>query len=321
MHRHIAPILYDFIYGRMKTMQQLIDLQLTMLVLMLAGVVLKKINIMGETGQANLTSLVICLVLPANIVKSFMMEFNRAILVSFAMVLIISIAVQILCAILGRVLYNRFSPELKKCLRYGTICSNAGFLGNPIAEGVFGSIGLSYASIFLIPQRIVMWSAGVSLFTESPDKKSLVKKVATHPCIVACYIGLFLMVTQLQLPGFLVASITSLSNCCTALSMMVIGMILADVKPQEMLDRKVLYFSLFRLVLIPLMIYIPFQFTDIESLAINVSVLLTAMPAGATTSILAAKYNGDAIFATKMVVFSTLASLISTPVWSFLLAG
>jgi len=103
--------------------------------------------------------------------------------------------------------------------------------------------------------------------------------------------------------------------------MMVIGMILADVKPQEMLDGKVLYFTMFRLVLIPLMIYIPFQFTNIEPLAINVSVLLTAMPAGATTSILAAKYNGDAIFATKMVVFSTLASLVSTPVWSFLLAG
>ena len=37
------------------------------------------------------------------------------------------------------------------------------------------------------------------------------------------------------------------------------------------------------------------------------------------TSILASKYDGDAEFATSLVVFSTLASLISTPIWSYIL--
>lgn len=302
-------------------MQQLADLQLMMLLLISSGVILKKFNIIGENGQNNITDLVINLVLPCNIIRSFMIEFNKSILLSFAAVLAISVSVQALCTLLGRILYNssRISPGQKKCLQYGTICSNAGFLGNPIAEGVFGSIGLSYASIFLIPQRIVMWSAGVSYFTESPDRKTLFKKVATHPCIVACYIGFFLMVTQLPLPHSITSALTSLSNCCTALSMMVIGMILADVDPKSMLDGKILYFTLFRLFLIPLMIYIPFRLLEIAPLALGVSVLLTAMPAGATTSILAAKYDGDAIFATKCVIFSTLASLISTPVWSFVL--
>jgi predicted permease len=300
-------------------MHQLLDLQLTMLVLMLAGLVLKKSKIIGDIGQKNITDLVIYLVLPCNIIKSFMIEFNKSILVSFATVLVISIVVQMLCTLLGRVLYNRFDLAQKKCLQYGTICSNAGFLGNPIAQGVFGSIGLSYASIFLIPQRIVMWSAGVSYFTESPNKKTLFKKVATHPCIVACYIGLFLMFTQLTLPGFLNSSIDNISNSCTALSMMVIGMILADVHIKNMFDLKVLYFTIIRLVIIPILVYIPGKLIGVESLALSVSVLLTAMPAGATTSILAAKYDGDSIFATKCVVFSTLASLISTPIWSFIL--
>lgn len=286
---------------------------------MLAGLVLKKSKIIGDMGQKNITDLVIYLVLPCNIIKSFMIEFNKSILVSFATVLVISIVVQILCTLLGRILYNKFDPAQKKCLQYGTICSNAGFLGNPIAQGVFGSIGLSYASIFLIPQRIVMWSTGVSYFTESPNKKTLFKKVATHPCIVACYIGLFLMLTQLKLPGFLNSSIDTISNSCTALSMMVIGMILADVNIKDMFDLKILYFTIIRLVLIPVLIYVPGKLIGVESLALGVSVLLTAMPAGATTSILAAKYDGDSIFATKCVVFSTLASLVSTPIWSFIL--
>lgn len=56
-----------------------------------------------------------------------------------------------------------------------------------------------------------------------------------------------------------------------------------------------------------------------DPLVTGVSVLLAAMPAGATTSILASKYDSDPEFATKLVVFSTLISMITTPVWSVLL--
>ena len=31
--------------------------------------------------------------------------------------------------------------------QYATVCSNAGFLGNPVAEGLYGSLGLLYACL------------------------------------------------------------------------------------------------------------------------------------------------------------------------------
>lgn len=43
------------------------------------------------------------------------------------------------------------------------------------------------------------------------------------------------------------------------------------------------------------------------------------MPAGATTSILAEKYDMEPEFATKMVIFSTLLSLPSICLWSMVL--
>ncbi len=304
-----------------KRMQQLVNLQLTMFVMIAAGMILKKIGIIGPEGQKNITDLVIYLVLPCNIVKSFMVEFTYDIFYTFAGVLIISILIQAACSVLGRVLYQRMETPQKKVLQYATICSNAGFLGNPIAEGVFGTVGLTLTSIYLIPQRIVMWSAGISVFTEAPDKKTLVKKVVTHPCIIACFLGILLMLTQFQLPGFLNTSIQTISNCNTALSMMVIGMILAEVDLKHLVDKKVLYYTVIRLLLIPLLVYVPCKLLGLDSLVTGVCVLLAAMPAGATTSILASKYNGDAAFATKCVIFSTFASLLSTPVWSLLLIG
>jgi malate permease and related proteins len=300
-------------------MHRLIDLQLTMFLMMAVGLVLKKIGIVGKEGQKNITDLVIYLILPCNIVKSFMVEFSYNILYTFAGVLVISILIQFFCILLGNILYNKAELPKKKCLQYATICSNAGFLGNPVAEGVFGTMGLTLASIYLIPQRIVMWSAGISVFTETPSKKALVKKVITHPCIIACIIGIILMFTQLSLPDFLNSSIQSLSNCNTALSMMVIGMILADIDIRNMAEGKVVFYTVIRLVMIPLLVYIPCRLFQLDSLITGVCVLLAAMPAGATTSILASKYNGDAAFATKCVIFSTLVSLISTPIWSFLL--
>ena len=105
-----------------------------------------------------------------------MIKFSSKIAQDFAVILVISILIQVFCVILGGVLYNKCSVKRKKCLRYATICSNAGFLGNPIAQGVFGMMGLTLASIYLIPQRIMMWSEGVSVFTEAPTKKKCSRK-------------------------------------------------------------------------------------------------------------------------------------------------
>lgn len=299
--------------------KELIDLQLMMFIMMLIGLVLKKLDIISESGKESLTNLVIYVLLPCNIIKSFMITFNKSILISFATMLIISILIQVICFIFGKILYGKHKPEQRKVLQYATVCSNAGFLGNPIAENVFGMMGLAYASIFLIPQRIVMWSAGVATFTESPDKKTLIKKVLTHPCIIAVFIGLLFMFTQANLPGFIDTSIKSLSGCTTALSMIVIGTILADVDFKTMINKTIIYFTILRLVILPLLVWGACIIFRIDQLVTGVAVLLTAMPAGTTTGILAAKYDGDYIFATKCIIFSTLASIVSTPVWSLIL--
>lgn len=200
-------------------------------------------------------------------------------------------------------------------LQYGTICSNAGFLGNPLTEGIYGSMGLLYASIYLIAQRIIMWSAGVSFFTESPDKKTLVKKVVTHPCIVACMIGIIVMGLQITLPDFLFDTINNIGKCTTAITMILIGAILSEADLKTMVTKTTAAFSLLRLIIIPLMVFAGCLLTRMPMLVTGVSVVLAAMPAGTTTAILAVKYNGDEELATKCVVLTTLLSMIMVPIW------
>lgn len=298
---------------------ELISLQLRMFLVMLVGLFFRKKNIISQEGKKNLTDLVIYLILPCNIVKSFMITFDRNTLRNFGLILVISVIIQVFCAILARVLYRRVKQEHKPILMYATVASNSGFLGNPVAEGVFGSMGLALASVYLIPQRIVMWSAGVSYFTGGSNRKEIVKRVITHPCIIAVFVGMGMMLSQISLPPFLEAALKDIGNCNTAMSMLVIGTILADVKPREMLDYSIFLFSGLRLILIPLAVYGGCLLFQIDPLVTGVSVLLAAMPAASTTAILAAKYNGDAVYAGKCVVLSTVLSLAATPIWSMIL--
>lgn len=298
-------------------------MQVTMLLLILLGVLVRKTGIVGEAGQKNINDLVIYLVLPCNIVKSFLIECADDLFMQFGQVLVVSIGIQAVSVLLGKILYAKKEAGFRMSLQYSVICSNAGFLGNPVAETVFGPVGLAMASVFLIPMRIMMWSAGIAIFTGSNDWKKTLKKVATHPCILACFLGLVLMITGWRLPGVLSKTVTTVGNCNTALSMMVIGMILAqaDGKKADFFNGEILRYCLLRLVLMPLGVYAVCLLCGLPTLVTGVCVILTAMPAGATTSILASKYGCDDIFATKLVVISTMLSMFTIPLWNLVLTA
>lgn len=257
--------------------------------------------------------------LPCNIIHSFRIDFDWKVLKSVLAVMAVAVMIQVLCMVLSRMLYNKEEPGRKKVFQYATLVSNAGFMGNPIAEGVFGAQGLMYASIYLIPQRIVMWSAGIACFTESSSVKEVVKKVATHPCIVSVYIGMVLMIGQVPLPEFLGMTIKAVGACTTPLSMLLIGTIFADLKLAGMVSIPVLRYTLIRLAVIPGISWLGCRLCGVDPLVTGVSVLLAAMPAGSTTAILANKYQGDVEFATKCVVFTTLMTLVTVPLWCLVL--
>jgi len=283
------------------------------------GFLIKKIHIIGPQGQKNINDLVIYLILPCNILHAFTQSAADEDFSNYLAILFISIGIQIFCVIYGKVMFRKESEDRRKCLQYGTICSNAGFLGNPIAEGVYGMEGLILASVYLIPQRIMMWSSGLAVFSGSSDKMKTVKKVVTHPCILACVLGILLMITGLPIPPGLDGAVTAVGNCNTAMSMMVIGMILADINFKDFWDWTVVKYTIHRLVIIPAVVYIVCSFLPLSKNVLGLCVLLAAMPAGATTSILAEKYQVDSPFATKMVIFSTLVSLPTICLWSIFL--
>lgn len=300
-------------------MEKILTLQATIFLLVAVGFGVKRLGLIGPQGQKNMNDLVIYIILPCNILHAFMNSPVEGRLVYYLEVLAVSLGIQAFCVVYGRLVFRKEPEGRNKCLRYGTICSNAGFLGNPIAEGIYGAEGLVLASIYLIPQRIMMWTSGLAVFTGSTNRKATIQKVLTHPCIVMSELGILLMLTGWKLPEGITGAVDAIGSCNTAMSMMVVGMILADIDLKEFWDVTVAKFTFHRLIVIPAVVYLVCRCLPLDRNAFGICVLLAAMPAGATTSILAEKYGVDPPFATKMVIFSTLLSLPTICMWSMIL--
>ena len=301
-------------------MLTVLSLQVTLFSLVGLGFLVKRIGLVGEQGQKNLTDLVIYVVLPSNILVAFQNGTDGESLMPYLVILLIATGIQLISLVYGKIFYRRQPEGRRKCLQYATLCNNAGFIGNPIAEGIYGAEGLALASVYLIPTRIMMWSSGLAMFSGVNDRKAAIKRVILHPCIISCALGIILMVTGFKLPSIVFTPIQTVAKCNTALSMMVIGMILERIDLKHFWDKTVLVYSLHRLLIMPLLFWCICRLLPISETVFGVSVILTAMPAGATTSILAEKYGMESEFATKLVITSTLLSLPTVFLWNMILA-
>lgn len=298
----------------------LFQLQGTLFAMMLIGAYCMKKGIIDENGKRCLTDLCVNIIIPCNIFKSCLIEFNMGIFRACSLLLLSAVLMQCICLLLNKVVFNRYPQQQKKVLQYSTIVPMSGFLGNPIAEGIYDELGVLYTSIFLIPMRIVMWSVGTTYFIADAavDKKKVLKNVLTHPCLVAIYLGLFFMITQLPLPDVVTNTVRYIGNCNSAMTMFIVGTILTDVKPSELLKRDTFGFSAFRLVILPAIALGIGLVLGLDNTSLGISVLMTGMPAGATTAIFAARYHSDAPFAARCVVMTTLLSMISLPLWCYM---
>ena len=304
----------------MSTLQDVLRLQIILFLLMLAGLFLTRRGIITPAGRKCLTDLLIDLIPPCNIICSFRIELDGSILRATALVLLIAFGIQLACWALGKLLYRFAAAPRRKVLQYATMCSNAGFMGNPIIEGIYGAQGLLYASVYLIPLRFFMWSAGLSCFTHTTAKETI-RKLALHPCIIAVWIGFALMLTQAPLPGAIDRTLSYLSACTLPVSILIIGSILAGVKPGRVFHPLTLYFCAVRLIGIPLLTLLVCRLVQVDALVTGVCVVLAGMPAGSTTAILAEKYGGDAEYASACVLVSTLLSLLTIPLLCWLMAA
>ena len=123
---------------------EMLSLQETLFLLILLGVLVKKLRIIRENGRKTLSNLLIYAILPCNIVASFMggIILPDGFVHNCILAACISIGIQALSIYGSKLLFRRYPANQKSVLSYGMICSNSSFVGLPIAHLMFGDLGV-----------------------------------------------------------------------------------------------------------------------------------------------------------------------------------
>lgn len=290
----------------------MVNAQLILLIYLGAGIYCRKKEIIDQKTKQKLVDLILKITLPCMIFNSFNKPLTPDILRKTALVFIVAFCIALLSYISGKLLYNHYPPERKSILQYCTLVNNSGFLGMPMVSAVYGAEGLLFASIFIIPNRIMMWTAGLSLFTES-DFKTKCKNILLNPCIITVFLGLARRIFNLPFPEFLDKAVANIGAVTSPLSMMVIGTMLVGISWKSLFEPSIFYLTAVRLIILPVIALVLMNLLHFDPLLTGVSLILTGMPAGSTSALLAAKYGADEDYASRCIITTTLISLITIP--------
>lgn len=302
----------------MEQFYTMVSVQATLFIYIAVGYLLSKFGKISKPLRGALSNLTLEILLPCMVFDSLNRALTAEDLVNGAVILAMAFFFSLVAWITGWVCWRKYPSDKRAVLRFGTLIANSSFAGLPVIQGAYGADGMFLASFFIIANRILMWTAGISLFS-SEEKTNIVKKTLLNPNIVAVFLGLSWSLLSLPLPDVFAETIASVGNCTSPISLIVVGAVLADVDWHTVFDRDVILASGVRLILLPFIALAVMYLLNFDSLSTAVAVVLTGMPIGSTTVILAEKYNSDSLFASKFMFVSTLLSLLTMPVLTLFL--
>lgn len=291
----------------------MLNAQMILLFYLAVGMYCVKVGLIDRDSKEKLVDIILRITLPCMIFNSFNNPLTPEVMKQTALILVVAVSISILSFLLGKVIYNKYPQKKKSILQYCTLVNNSGFLGMPMVSAVYGSEGLFAASIFIIPNRIFMWTAGLAMFTTA-DFRTKCKNILLNPCIVTVFLGIARRITGFPVPEFLDTAIANTDAVTTPLSMMVIGTMLIGVPWKKLLEPSIFRLAFVRLIALPLVALYILNLIDAQPLLAGVSLILTGMPAGSTSALLAAKYGADEDYASRCIVTTTIMSLATIPV-------
>ena len=291
--------------------------------LVLIGYIFGRVAKPTEQARGLLSTLVLNISVPASILAATSEADFDAIKGDLLMLVALAVGITLVTLLLTFPLSRLLEPRdgLRRAVTQATLYfNNYGFLGWPVCYMLLGERALLYAVLFSLPLNLLYYGiTPVLLSRAKPGTRLFDKHMLINLPVYATIVALGLLIGKVQLPEFMTSLLEMLGATQTPLAMMVIGMILATVRLSDLMSGVKIYgFSVIRLALLPLLAFFVLKALGFSGLLLSVPVLITAMPAGAMSVVLVQRGGMDAVYASRLVVVSTLISVVSIPLMALL---
>ncbi len=288
--------------------------------LIFAGFIAVKTGAIKPEGRKVLSDLLVYLIMPCMILNSYFMELDAQMLSNLLLSFGLSTGLLLLAVLLSVLVTMHRKDDNKKIICFACTFSNAGYMGIPLIQALYGTEGTFYASAFLTMFNIVLWTIGCIMVNDKVRVKDILKSIASTPVLYAVVLGLVIYLCQIPVPNFIVQPVASIGNMNTPISMLIIGMIIAGSNMKAIVVNKDIWFTiLMRMILIPAISVALFYLLGLSGMTVKVVLIQAACPTAAITSVFAIRYGHSEEIAAGAVVLTTLCSIVTLPLLAMLL--
>ncbi len=293
-----------------------------MFLLLATGIILYKIKMITEEGNRQLTNVVLYVVTPLLILNTYSMEYDAAVTKNMLLGFLLSGASIVFAILVSNILRIKGKKESLPTERFTVIFTNCGFMGIPLAEAVFGSIGVVYCTTYLTMFNLFVWTYGLVLMRgKATGKQTLLARIKPFltPTMLCIVLGLFVYFLRIPLPGQLKSAVAYIASMNTPLAMIVSGVYIAKSDIFAALRHgRVYVVSAVKCILVPLVVVallapLPFD----EKLKTTV-LILAACPSAANGMLFANRFGGDEKMASNVFTLTTLVSVVCIPLFVIL---
>ena len=214
-----------------------------------------------------------------------------------------------------------FLRDVKKSRTFASVAGlqNYGYIPLPICLALFDRDVVGVLLAFNMGVDIAMWTLGVALMPGG-DTKSDWKKILLSPPIVSVAAGIALnaMGAGHWVPQAVDGAWHMLGLCAVPVGLLVTGAVLADHMRPGMLRSGWNTIGLalaLRLGLLPVLILAAALWLPLDPALRTVLVVQSAMPSAVFPVVLAKMHGGDMPTALRIVLGTSLASLVTIPFW------
>ena len=297
------------------------DSIIILFLLMGIGFAASKAKFLDRNGSKALSSFLVNIALPCLVVISMQipvnadtMEKTQTTLMLALVFFAISIAIAVIVPMFIPAKYSE-----RGVFSFMLVFSNLGFMGIPVTQAIFGTDAVFYTTLFMLPFNLLVFTIGILMLR--PDMRmNFNPKLFVNPGIIASIIGMLFFFTGFTIPSPVYDVMDYLGSTTTPLAMVVTGALLAMMPLSNLFsDYRIYILSAFRLLIIPVIVYLVISPYATDPVIFAIPVLLAAMPAAANSVILAEEYNADSSLASKGVFITTLLSIVTIPLLAVIL--
>ena len=248
---------------------------------------------------------------PAMILDTFTHIDTEALLHTGLPVALATLGVTVVLFFASLWMFRRQPARRKPLLCIMTGIGNTSYVAIPLLSVFLGAEGMFIAIINSAVQDILIWTLYHPLFlgAGTKDKKELLRKIFTSPCLIAAVAGVVLAACRVTLPSFLQVTVSRLSDTTAPVALLFLGaLICRHGLLSWRRDRLAMVYALAKVLALPPVIYAVLQFFLPASTTLLLAVLF-ASPAPLTAVVWSKMYDSDERLAVNGCISSTLLYL------------